>query len=266
MNGAKSTFMRMGYWLTALAAAVLLAASPGTALAQSVGFVGSSSTMMEGASPDAMTPAPITVDINVSGLTAPSDGEDGDLDKWSWGCSRSCTTQTSLQYPGKARTQVCAWPTWRRIWLDSKSSAVDEDKLMGDLCHGVYQARRRRQGNLYGVAPGRHNSLRQQRRHQAGDHRSRRRRQLAGQQVHHRPAGAKANGVSPSPGSHTVTVTDTDPQPTVSFSRTSIALTEGTQTTDGNPVTITVGVGMGSTEPAGISANSHEQDPVHDLS
>ena len=83
MNGARSIFMRKGYWLTALAAAVLLAASPGTALAQSVGFVGSSSTMMEGASP-AMTPAPITIDINVSGLTAPSDGEDGDLKEWSW--------------------------------------------------------------------------------------------------------------------------------------------------------------------------------------
>ena len=35
MNGARSTFMRTGYWLTALAAIVLLAASPGTALAQS---------------------------------------------------------------------------------------------------------------------------------------------------------------------------------------------------------------------------------------
>ena len=34
MNGAKSTFMRKGYWLTAFAAAVLLAASPGTAQAQ----------------------------------------------------------------------------------------------------------------------------------------------------------------------------------------------------------------------------------------
>ena len=34
MNGARSTFMRKGYWLTALAAIVLLAASPGTAQAQ----------------------------------------------------------------------------------------------------------------------------------------------------------------------------------------------------------------------------------------
>ena len=36
MNGSKSTFMRTGYWLTALAALVLLAASPGTAQAQTV--------------------------------------------------------------------------------------------------------------------------------------------------------------------------------------------------------------------------------------
>ena len=34
MNGTSSIFMRKGYWLTALAAAVLLAASPGTAQAQ----------------------------------------------------------------------------------------------------------------------------------------------------------------------------------------------------------------------------------------
>ena len=34
MNGARSTFMRKGYWLTALAAIVLLAASPGRRQAQ----------------------------------------------------------------------------------------------------------------------------------------------------------------------------------------------------------------------------------------
>ena len=34
MNGARSIFMRKGYWLTALAAIVLLAASSGTASAQ----------------------------------------------------------------------------------------------------------------------------------------------------------------------------------------------------------------------------------------
>ena len=49
MNGARSTFMRKGYWLTALAAALLLAASSGTALAQTVRI-------------DSVTVSPSTVD------------------------------------------------------------------------------------------------------------------------------------------------------------------------------------------------------------
>ena len=62
MNGVRSIPMRKGYLLTALAAAVLLAASSGTAYAQSIGFSGSSNSMMEGATPDEKTPAPIVVD------------------------------------------------------------------------------------------------------------------------------------------------------------------------------------------------------------
>ena len=50
MNGVRSISMRKGYLLTALAAAVLLAASSGTAYAQSIGFSGSRATIMEGAS------------------------------------------------------------------------------------------------------------------------------------------------------------------------------------------------------------------------
>ena len=53
MNGARTTFMRRGYLLTALAAAVLLAASPGTASAQSIGFVGTSGSVAEAASMEA---------------------------------------------------------------------------------------------------------------------------------------------------------------------------------------------------------------------
>ena len=50
MNGVRSTFMRKGYLLTALAALLLLAASSGTASAQTVGFVGDTTIMtMEGA-------------------------------------------------------------------------------------------------------------------------------------------------------------------------------------------------------------------------
>ena len=53
MNGARTTFMRRGYLLTALAAAVLLAASPGTASAQTIGFVGDSGMVSETASTEA---------------------------------------------------------------------------------------------------------------------------------------------------------------------------------------------------------------------
>ena len=47
MNGARTTYMRKGYLLTALAAAVLLAASSGTAWAQSFGFDKTSGSVME---------------------------------------------------------------------------------------------------------------------------------------------------------------------------------------------------------------------------
>ena len=71
MNVAISTFMRTGYLLTALAVAVLLAASSGTAWAQTTGSpisVGltmraSSSTLAEGASELARTPDRVTVTI-----------------------------------------------------------------------------------------------------------------------------------------------------------------------------------------------------------
>ena len=49
MNGSRSTYMRKGYLLTALAAAVLLAASSGTAYAQrvTIGFVNTSGEISE---------------------------------------------------------------------------------------------------------------------------------------------------------------------------------------------------------------------------
>ena len=69
MNGARSTYMRKGYLLTALAAAVLLAASSGTAYAQSIGFVGSSGSVSETASlePGALE-GPHEITVKVSGL------------------------------------------------------------------------------------------------------------------------------------------------------------------------------------------------------
>ena len=71
MNGARTTFMRRGYLLTALAAAVLLAASPGTASAQSIGFVGTSGSVAEAASfePGAFE-GPHAIMIKGSGIPA----------------------------------------------------------------------------------------------------------------------------------------------------------------------------------------------------
>ena len=63
MNGARSFFMRKGYWLTALAAIVLLAASPGTASAQVEVTGPDKSTVTEGET------AVYTVDVK--GFVAP---------------------------------------------------------------------------------------------------------------------------------------------------------------------------------------------------
>ena len=85
MNGARSTYMRKGYLLTALAAAVLLAASSGTALAQtepgSIKFTDTTGTVSEGAKATSATKRPLLVTLErtlkkVSG--ADSDAADAD--------------------------------------------------------------------------------------------------------------------------------------------------------------------------------------------
>ena len=67
MNVARSTLVRRGHLLTALAVAVLLAASSGTAWAQTISFRTSRATVAEGASTNTATPAPLTVTITRSG-------------------------------------------------------------------------------------------------------------------------------------------------------------------------------------------------------
>lgn len=76
MNVARSTFVRRGYLLTALAVAVLLAASSGTAWAQTIGFQQSRATLEEGASTDAATAVPLKVTISRSGNFDKPDGDD----------------------------------------------------------------------------------------------------------------------------------------------------------------------------------------------
>ena len=75
MNGARTTFMRRGYLLTALAAAVLLAASPGTAEAQrvSIGYDAASGMVSEKAFLDTNSlEAPPTATVRVQGLQSGS--------------------------------------------------------------------------------------------------------------------------------------------------------------------------------------------------
>ena len=245
MNGARSIFMRTGYWLTALAAIVLLAASPGTASAQSVGFVGSSSrTMEEGASPAMTTAAPIEVEFRISGLVLEGD----DANPAALGVLR-IQHNADADPPGTGGVREAAD---RRIWIDSNSPALDAmmfDMDMGDFMGDQAAAPH---DNLYGLDPtdkipyDANGVVKLVIIDPGGD----------GDWVDTkftmtlRPDGL---GVSPSPAAVTVTITDGDPQPTVSFSRTSLALTEETKTT--TPVSIKLGAGKTGTtdDPTGMS-------------
>ena len=83
MNGSKSTFKRKGYWLTAFAAAVLLAASPGTAQAQ-VEVTGPDEVAEGGTATYTVsvkgfvTPGGSVGNVTVD-LTAAAEGEENDL-------------------------------------------------------------------------------------------------------------------------------------------------------------------------------------------
>ena len=77
MNVARSTFVRRGYLLTALAVAVLLAGFSGTSWAQTIRFSTSRASLAEGASDSNNTPEPYTVTIRRSG---DFDKEEADLE------------------------------------------------------------------------------------------------------------------------------------------------------------------------------------------
>ena len=73
MNGVRTIFTRKGYLLTALAAAVLLAASPGIASAQkTIQFTAPGGAVDEGADNSSITPGPdaLQLSITVGGLPA----------------------------------------------------------------------------------------------------------------------------------------------------------------------------------------------------
>ena len=230
MNGVRSISMRKGYLLTALAAAVLLAASSGTAYAQSIGFSGTSNSMMEGAAPGMGTPDPITITINVSGLTLEGDDENREE---GLGVITLVHDADEL-YSGQELRE----DEMRRIWVDGSSSAVDEARL--DAADEHMMANGKYGVSSEGVIPYDNNGVITLVIIDPGGD---------GNWVDNRfsiDIESDKIGLSANPGSYRVTVVDNDVQPAVKFSKTSVALTEGTQTTMGNEVTVTVGVPMGT--------------------
>ena len=97
MNGARSIFMRKGYWLTALAAIVLLAASPGTAQAQltATGDFGEGGVKVE--VPESVTEgnsATITISASADVAVGTSDAD------------RTVTVQVTLDTGGDATNEA----------------------------------------------------------------------------------------------------------------------------------------------------------------
>ena len=236
MNGVRSTSMRRGYLLTALAAAVLLAASSGTAYAQSIGFSGSSATMMEGAAPGMGTPNPVTITINISGLTLEGD----DANREDGLGTITLVTDADTMYSGQ-ETRV---NEQRRIWVDGESSALDEGRIGTGQGESDLEEHSMASGK-YGVTSGdfipydNNGVITLVIIDPGGD----------GNWVDNKFSiniESDELGISPNPGSYSVTVRDDDVQPTVKFSKTNVALTEGTETTTGNEVAITVGVPAGT--------------------
>ena len=246
MNGSRSTLMRKGYLLTALFAAVLLAASSGTAWAQSIGFASTSATLTEGASPATTTPAPITIRINISDLPA-NDPMTPDVNE-----RETALGVITLDHNADLADNLGPGETVRsgdnlRVWVDGESSALDEARIIADSGIMEHSMASGKYGldtgsvipydnngviTLVIIDPG-------------GD----------GNWVDNSfTMSIKSDtlGVSPSPGSAKVSVTDTSVQPTVSFSKTSVSLTEGTQTSTGNTVSVALGVGAMETAPDGM--------------
>ena len=234
MNGVRSTYMRKGYLLTALAAAVLLAASSGTAYAQSIGFVGTSATVGEGASPAAHTADPITVEIDVSGLTLSGRGANR-TDAFG---TLTIQHDADLAYPGQ---ELRAEAT-QRIWVDTTSSALDEDGLVENLTAAAAPHQ-----HLLGVPDDlvltydNNGVIRLVIIDPGGDG------NWQDDKFTMRLVTAAAQDgpipPSPSPASFIVTVTDKDPQATVSFSESSLSLTEGSATAAGYEISVELTAG-----------------------
>ena len=133
MNGARTTFMRRGYLLTALAAAVLLAASPGIASAQTPSVsITSSVTVNENAATGSTTNPPVKVTVRVSGLPSGPTGNDGQGNPTAR--QRAIDALGDLTYrvenPASGASQVTVDPTGQaNAVLDTALEDTDEIEL-----------------------------------------------------------------------------------------------------------------------------------------
>ena len=236
MNGVRSISMRKGYWLTALAAAVLLAASSGTAYAQSVGFSKSSLTVTELASTEDDTPAPQIVDIVISGLTSPSEGPPvvaGNL----------ATGLGTLTLAHEADLQGTTAQN-RRVWLIYEgSTALDEDEHPDNDGEddGKLGLENTNDTGL-DLKYDKNGIIRLAIIDPAGD-------QNWGDDSFTMTVDADARGVSNSAPSVKVTLADVNAAPVVKFTPASIKLTERSQTT----TTVTVAAGDDKPIPTDIN-------------
>ena len=245
MNGVRSTFMRKGYLLTALAAAVLLAASSGTAFAQSVGFRTTSGIIEEGASGEMDTGAPVEVLISVSGLTLPvaaTEGTPGVV-------GNETSAFGTLKLRHDADPQGVSGDSLR-VWLDSESSAIDEDMLTALTAHTDAD-----KDHLYGVPddttlPYDNNGvIRLLLIDPDGDG------DWEDDEFSMKLTTAEAGGVTfpptPSPADYMATVTDTDVTPVASFSKTTLTLPERVMTTDSVSLNVVAGDAMDADDDPG---------------
>ena len=217
MNGVRSISMRKGYLLTALAAAVLLAASSGTAYAQSIGFVGTSATLGEGAQDPKVDPAapshPVIVKIRIAGLKEGATDALGavtlvhDADYGADGVSGGADDITIADD--------------KRVWqitgttLNPVKTGIDD----GEALTGVTE---NGEITLALIDP-------------AGDN-------DWNNGKFTMTLKAAGRNIVPSPAQFSVTVMDNDTPPVASFSKTSISLTEDSST----PVTVKVDVPRGT--------------------
>ena len=211
MNGVRSTFMRRGYLLTALSALLLLAASVGTASAQSIGFVGTSGTVGEGASDAPGAPvSPLLVKVRIAGLTTSN--------------RTTALGDVTLEHNaddlnGDGSPDLL--DTNRRVWQITGTALNPQKRGInsGDSLEGLNE---NGELTLAIIDP-------------SGD-----RDWKSGNFT----MTLKSTGsqITPSPAKFTVTVTDSDVPPVASFNKSSISLTEDSST----PVTVSVATPRGT--------------------